>query len=370
MRINEHQFDRAAELFYEAAALPDRWPSALEFLGNSIGALGVNLFPIQAGRHSALCMPETEETVRDLVTSRWFPDNTYMRRGLALTRAGRQGLISSAEMFTPEEMARDPFTNEWRKKVGIGHEAGMLLVNHPPDLIMPITIVQPLADEPYEPAEIAKMNKLLASLKSATSLALNVGFSAAQGLAAGLSQAGRETVLFSESGRVLHAPATLEAHFGDAVCLHAETISSWNPAANERLSSAVKRAVSRASPEARVAPSFALPRKGGGVPFIGEVIPIVGGAHDIFMLARAVLIISDPLANLNRASAPIREAFGLTQAEARMASRIAAGQQLMDIAAAENITIETARSRLKLVLAKTGTHRQTELAILVSSFGR
>lgn len=370
MRINEHQFDRAAELFYEAAALPDRWPSALEFLSNSIGAMGVNLFPVQAGRPSSLRSSGVDEIIQDLVTSRWFPDNSYMRRGLELTRAGRQGLISSAEMFTPEEMARDPFTNEWRKKFGIGHEAGMLLVNHPPDLVMPITIGQHLADEPYEPAEIATMNKLLTSLKSATSLALNVGFSAAQGLANGMNQAGRETILFSESGRVMHAPATLEAHFGDAVYLHGETISSWNRDANERLSSAVKRAVSRASPEARVGPSFALPRKGGGVPFVGEVIPIVGGAHDVFMLARAVLIISDPLANLNRASAPIRETFGLTHAEARMASRIAAGQQLTDIAVAENITIETARSRLKLVLAKTGTHRQTELAILVSSFGR
>jgi DNA-binding CsgD family transcriptional regulator len=370
MRINESQFDHAAELFYEAAAIPEHWPSALEFLGNSFGALGVSLFPMQAGHHSALCSPGVEGIVQDFVTSRWFPDNPYMRRGFELTRAGRQGLISSAEMLTPEKAARDPFVNEWRKKIGIGPEVGMLLVNHPPDLVMPITIGQRPTDEPYEPAEISKMNKLLFLLKGATSLALRVGFSAARGIADGMSQLGKEVILLSESGRVLHAPAALEARFGDAIYLHGETVSAWDRDANERLSSAVKRAASRASPGERIARSFALPRKHGGLPLIGQVVPLAGAAHDVFMLARAALVISDPVAKLDEASAPIRVSFGLTPAEARMALRIAAGEQLKDIAAAENITIETARSRLKLVFAKTGTHRQIELAILVSSFGR
>jgi DNA-binding CsgD family transcriptional regulator len=252
---------------------------------------------------------------------------------------------------------------------GIGPEVGVLLVNEP-DIVMPITISQRPTDEPYERAEIVKMNKLLALLKPATSLALRVGFSATRRLADSIGQLGREIILFSKLGRVLHAPAALEERFGDAIYLRNGTLSSWDRDANERLSAAVKRATEKASPGERVARSFTIPRKQGGLPLIGQVVPLAGAAHDVFMLARAALVITDPLAKLDGASALIRELFGLSPAEARMALRIAAGEQMMDIVAAENITIETARSHLKLVLAKTGTHRQTELALLVSSFGR
>jgi DNA-binding CsgD family transcriptional regulator len=367
MRINESQFDRAAELFYEAAALPDQWPGALEFLGNSLGAVGVEMLPVHTG--SVICSTAFTAIIQDFVASRWFPDNPFMRRGLELTRAGLRGLISSAEMLTPEEMARDPFVNEWRRKFHLGPQAGMLLVNQPPDLIMPITFEQRVTDEPYERTELAKMNRLLTLLKPAVNLALKVGFSASRRMADSIGQPGREIILFSRSGRVLHAPPALEERFGDALYLRAGTLCAWNHDANERLSSAVKRATSTAPPGERVARSFALPRKHGGLPLIGQVVPLAGAAHDVFMLARAALVISDPLAKLDSASASVREWFGLTASEARMALRIAAGEQLMDIAAAENITIETARSRLKLVLAKTRTHRQAELALLISSFG-
>jgi DNA-binding CsgD family transcriptional regulator len=214
------------------------------------------------------------------------------------------------------------------------------------------------------------MDRLLAVLKPAMSLAVKVGFSVARGIANGLSYLGGEIVLFSETGRVLHAPPDLSARFGDAVSLQDATLSSWDRDANERLASAVKRAVAKEPAGERVARSFVLPRSRGGLPLVGQVVPITGAAHDVFMLARAALVITDPFARIDRAAAPVSEAFGLTGAEARMALKIAAGQQLAEIAALEKITMETARSRLKLVFAKTGTHRQTELALLVSSFGR
>jgi DNA-binding CsgD family transcriptional regulator len=62
--------------------------------------------------------------------------------------------------------------------------------------------------------------------------------------------------------------------------------------------------------------------------------------------------------------------FGLSRAEARLAARIGRAEELKDIADSEGITFETARARLKAVFAKTGTHRQAELAVLVASISR
>jgi DNA-binding CsgD family transcriptional regulator len=62
----------------------------------------------------------------------------------------------------------------------------------------------------------------------------------------------------------------------------------------------------------------------------------------------------------------LRARYGLSAAETRLAARIGHGESLAAIAEAEGVVIETARSRLKAVFAKTGTHRQAELAALVA----
>jgi len=61
----------------------------------------------------------------------------------------------------------------------------------------------------------------------------------------------------------------------------------------------------------------------------------------------------------------LRRTFGLTPAEARLANRIAGGQTLEDASDELGITKATARTQLKATMAKTNTHRQVELAMLV-----
>jgi DNA-binding CsgD family transcriptional regulator len=62
----------------------------------------------------------------------------------------------------------------------------------------------------------------------------------------------------------------------------------------------------------------------------------------------------------------LRGAFGLTEAEARLAARLACGDSLQEIAADHKVAIDTPRAQLKSVLAKTQTHRQAELVALIN----
>jgi len=55
--------------------------------------------------------------------------------------------------------------------------------------------------------------------------------------------------------------------------------------------------------------------------------------------------------------------YRLTSAETDLALRLLAGQSLTAAAEPLGITYETARSRLKSIFRKTGTHRQGELAL-------
>jgi DNA-binding CsgD family transcriptional regulator len=62
----------------------------------------------------------------------------------------------------------------------------------------------------------------------------------------------------------------------------------------------------------------------------------------------------------------LRTAFGLTEAEAAVAQRIARGEGLPVVAAALGVSPSTARTHLKHTFDKTGTHRQAELAALLA----
>jgi DNA-binding CsgD family transcriptional regulator len=59
--------------------------------------------------------------------------------------------------------------------------------------------------------------------------------------------------------------------------------------------------------------------------------------------------------------------FGLTPAETRLVLLLVKGESLESCAIALNIKYETARSALKSIFQKTGTHRQTELVLMVSN---
>ena len=84
-------------------------------------------------------------------------------------------------------------------------------------------------------------------------------------------------------------------------------------------------------------------------------------------IERAVAIfISDPAQPLSFGSDTLMTLFGLTAAEARLASRLAAGDALETIADELGIAKETARNQVKAVFAKTRTHRQAELVAVLA----
>lgn len=79
-----------------------------------------------------------------------------------------------------------------------------------------------------------------------------------------------------------------------------------------------------------------------------------------------VLFITDP----ERRTAPpvqrLAQMFGLTRAEARLASVLAAGQSLDAIADERGLSKNTLKTQLRALFAKTETDRQTELIRLLN----
>lgn len=106
----------------------------------------------------------------------------------------------------------------------------------------------------------------------------------------------------------------------------------------------------------------------------------INGATTVVMLERleqtafnldfngAVMFIFNSKRNIEVSSGGIAQIFGLTKAEARLTVAIVNGMTAAEYSAANGVSIHTAYSQIKAILAKTGVRRQSELVRLVLEY--
>jgi DNA-binding CsgD family transcriptional regulator len=82
--------------------------------------------------------------------------------------------------------------------------------------------------------------------------------------------------------------------------------------------------------------------------------------------ADVMVIVIDPELSMAPPIEALKALYGLTEAEARLTSGLLHGARLEDYAARAGISMNTARTHLKSVFAKTDTDRQAELMRLLS----
>ena len=152
----------------------------------------------------------------------------------------------------------------------------------------------------------------------------------------------------------------------EVVCDLTRRIALVDAAADTLLAAAIERIQRPGLTAGAAVSSFALRATELRTPMVVHVLPVRGAAHDVFATANAILLIT-PVQNAAAPDSKLLQAlFDLTPAESRIAQGIGNGETVEAIAARLGISTATARSQLKGVMAKTGTGRQTELALLLS----
>ena len=93
-------------------------------------------------------------------------------------------------------------------------------------------------------------------------------------------------------------------------------------------------------------------------------VPPSGPVRDVLAAVRAIAVIRDLEESSMPPEAHVRNLFGLTSAEARLATRVASGEHLELAADALGIAYQTARNQMQAIFAKHGVKSQVlDLAI-------
>lgn len=154
---------------------------------------------------------------------------------------------------------------------------------------------------------------------------------------------------------------------GQAARITRERFRFADPAADQLLQAALAHFRAGQWPDETIARRF--------------VLPVKGRRHYLFLLSPlqpgqlvasggpvASLLVVNPEAKLNLNPASLSELFGLTPTQGRIASLLATGSSVFEIAAELEIKASTVRSHLKHVFEKTNTERQAQLVLLLSRF--
>src|SRR5262245_4658095 len=197
------------ELFSEAALRPEMWPRALDGLAGAVGATGALGQMVGDGGYVAMPSRGMEDMIRAYVASGWHLNNPRMVRGLALTKAGARGFITEYMMLTPEELARDPFQQEFASRYDLEAEAGIVLASHEGSSFV-LTIDRAARCGSFLEPELDPMNRLAEILSPVASFGLRMKLATASSMLDTFDARGEALALLAPSGRILHMTARFE----------------------------------------------------------------------------------------------------------------------------------------------------------------
>jgi hypothetical protein len=153
--LRESSLEKVAERFYEAVALPELWPETLDQIARAAGGQGAVIVPFPASQPLVHCSEGAAELVDTFIRDGWVTRNSRAQKGAALaarnpTRVTR--FVSDFDMFTAEEIKRDPFFQELLVPHGLPWSLAGSLAEADGRFIN-LDILRPASLEPFSPDE-------------------------------------------------------------------------------------------------------------------------------------------------------------------------------------------------------------------------
>jgi DNA-binding CsgD family transcriptional regulator len=173
-------------------------------------------------------------------------------------------------------------------------------------------------------------------------------------------------LVVARDGRILFASRGAEAILreADAICTINGCVRAVSSPAAERLTAILQRAMA-VTPGSAVGAALAIFRP-ERLPLTLLVVPFRSEQGcDRTPAPAAIMFIKDPERSAFGV-APLQEMFGLTAAEAALAAGLVEGKSVEDIATDHRISLNTARTQLKAIFAKTSTNRQAQLVSMLA----
>lgn len=336
--------------------MPERWSDLIHSIAQKSGARGGILMCAKQDLNLRLCSPDIEDIVDDYEREGWAQNNVRTA-GLA-ARQPYAGFLSDAATQSAEALTTLPVYRDFLIPRGMAAGNATIIQGAAGDGIV-LTVE---GFESHHEAELATdfLDSLRPHLARAAVLSGQLSLKQAQIAVDALAIMGTAAAMLDFEGKVMAAnhlfARELEQRLGDG----RHRLRATDKTSDDALAQAIhKMSVSKQGS------SLAIRDASRQSPIVLHLVPVAGDARDVFALAAGLAIVATADNGALPNSDLLQSLFDLTPTEARIARAVGGARTVQEIAAEQNVAVETVRSHLKRVLSKTGKNRQSELAILV-----
>lgn len=359
---------------YDAAVDPDCWQPFLKGFADVTSSEAAALF-LREDNRSLLLDASFGIAPEDRLSyaAHYAALNVWQSR---LTRQFEPGVVrNSADACPDAELLKTDFYNGWLRpqRLFYGY-GGTILKSH--SVSTNITAMRSRNRGAYDQAEVQLLQTLMLHLQKALELHRRVIILQEKRNASieSLNLLSTGFILVDRSAHVLFtnhaARRIIDQNDGLSIRLSGLTASLSDETAKiQKLAhEAWIRVPSNGSPSP--SGSVAVSRPSGRRRFSLLVVPLPRNESEPRLFAgidlpAAAILISDPEGETVPDTTALRQSFGLTPAEANLASILMAGKSLKQAMDQLRISMNTAKTQLKAIFSKTGTSRQGELIRLL-----
>lgn len=221
---------------------------------------------------------------------------------------------------------------------------------------------------PVRPEEAETITTFMPHARRTALMARAVREARASGMAEGLAAAGHPSIVLDDAGRTVLVTPAASALFGHDFGVRNGVLWARDPASMKQVARLTAAASGRLD-DVVLEPAV-IRREDGRKPVSMQPLPVRGLGLDLLPGARLVLLLIDLDRKGGAAAADLMRLFDLSPAEAEVATRLAAGDTLAQIADGRKVALETVRVQLKGVLRKMDASRQSDVVRIVDRLFR
>jgi DNA-binding CsgD family transcriptional regulator len=367
--MNEPAFSRSLDAIYDAATSFDRWPAALERIGEMFGASYVGLIDrnlnTMEGRAIAIGI--------DLASQREYFDmwstHDVLRQWTLAYRAG--AVQTDRDILPRTELLRSDYYNGFMKPRDM-HAVLRFTLAVEPGFRKIISMTRPISLGDYNTRDVARSELLMPHLLRAASVSRRLEESKLMltSVSGVLERSATGVLLLDRDGRVVFAnrAACAMARAPDGFVLQEGRIEVLHHECDASLQRLIAGATGRLDrADAPRGGAMRIPRKSGKPDYTVVAAPLARESSLLESGPVAFLLIGDAESASARPRSMLSELFGLSAAEVRLAERLMLGESPEEAAVSLDIKVSTARWHLASLYRKTGTRRQAQLVRLLMS---
>jgi DNA-binding CsgD family transcriptional regulator len=355
----------AIEKFYEAAANPAMWSTALSAISTSVGCRGALLTTPVFIPGGLVHTDSLHEAVEQFFEQGWYKGD--VRNSAVTDRHWKNGFFSDHSLFSDSQMEKSEYYEKFARPADVPwFAAGRLMGDLSTDAIS-ISLQRGAKEGEFLPHELASLNSLLPRLQPSMALASSLAEIRGKSLVDGLQVVRRASILLRIGGNVAYMNQAAEACLGGRLFVRRQRLIAADASEDRKLqgliSQACKAGVGTLSEDQSLRPVVLNPTETAGR-MVVTAAPLRRTGSDVVGFSGAILLITDFGSHGKLAGDVLQSIFGLTKREADIMALLGQGlsvQQICDIIGSAK---ETVRHHIKSVFQKTGVTRQSELVVI------